>query len=144
MSRIIDDFLESARTYYGHGFFENQGYLVVKYSKKVTKSQRRKYRQFNKPPLAFNEYLMALDSGQEGLKISQDKESKADVANKKRTAQGFADHIREQILKDLYPDMHVMFGSGEKLGKDLYKIKNKLSLDTRHRYKRPVKRWRLK
>ena len=101
MSRIIDDFLESARTYNGYGFFEDQGYLVIKYSEKVTRSQRRKYRKFKKPPLAFNEYLMALDTGQKGLKIPQNKESKADLINKKKTAKGFADHIREQILKDL-------------------------------------------
>jgi len=139
MSRILNDFLESARTYYGHGFFENQGYLVVKYSKKVTKSQRRKYRKFNKTPLAFNEYLMALDTGQEGLKIPQNKESTADMANKKRTAQGFADHIREQILKNLYPDTHVMFGSGEKFEKNFYKVRNKLSLKKGEGYKGPKK-----
>ena len=140
MSRIIDDFLESARTYNGYGFFEDQGYLVIKYSEKVTRSQRRKYRKFKKPPLAFNEYLMALDTVQKGLKIPQNKESKADLINKKKTAKGFADHIREQILKDLYPDMHVMFGIGEKLGKDLYKIENKLSLERRQGYKGPKKK----
>jgi len=36
---------------------------------------------------------------------------------------GLRDYIREQILKDLCPDMKVMFGSGEIFGKQLFKAR---------------------
>ncbi len=117
MCQIINDFIKSAKTYHGWGFFEGQGELVVKFANQVGKNQHNKFYRYNKIPKAFHEYLAVLDSG------------------KTKIDQGFADHIRESILKEFYPDMYCMFGSGEKLGKDLYKMKNKLSLDKRQGYK---------
>ncbi len=140
MSHIIYDFIESARTHDGYGFFEGQGNLVVKYAKQVGKTQRRKFKKYKKTPLAFSEYLLALEIGHKEQIGSQGAGSIKDSSPPRMTDEGFADHIRELMLKDHVPGIHVMFGSSEKLRKDLYKLKNDLSLDRRQGYRKKNKR----
>ena len=149
MSRVIKDFFKSANTESGYGIFEydkavnkNSEQDVVDFAMKVTKSQTRKWNRYGIIPVAFIAYLKKMDVLPEKLEISKGKRTITDLADllfqtsyKSKVACGFGDYIREQILKYLYPDMHVMFGVGEKLEKDLYKLKNKLSLDKRQGYK---------
>ena len=149
MSRVIKDFFKSANTERGYGIFEcektfskNSEQDVVDFAMKVTKSQTRKWNRYGIIPVAFIAYLKKMDVLPEKLEISKGKRTITNLADllfqtsyKSKDACGLGDHIREQIIKDLYPDMHVMFGVGEKFEKDLYKLKNKLSLDKRQGYK---------
>lgn len=136
MSQILKDFIESAQSDDGYGFFESQGAMVVEYARKVSKTQRRKYWKYKKTPVAFYEYLLALETGQCELAGIHDIDSIEKSSPPIKTDKGFADHVRERLLKDHVPGIHVMFGSSEKLRKDLSKLKNGLSLDKRQGYRK--------
>lgn len=137
MSKIIDDFIKSANTECGYGFFEfekldsnNSVQDVVDYALKISKSQARQYKRYKIVPIAFISYLKSLEVIPENLEIQKDKRTIEGLADllfqipyKNKVACGLGDHLREQILKDLIPDMKVMFGSGESIWRTLINSK---------------------
>ena len=137
MSNIIDDFMKSANTECGYGFFKyersmnNREKDVVDFAMNVSKSQTRKYSKHQIVPAAFISYLKSLEVIPEGLEMQKGKRTITDLTDllfqipyKNEVTRGLGDHIRERILKDLNPDMHVMFGSGESIWRSLINSKN--------------------
>ncbi|MBL6994180.1 hypothetical protein, partial [Desulfobacula sp.] len=62
--KILDDFIKSASTSYGYGFFESErtgrkrsDLDVVDYAMEIGKSQRRKYERYGVIPATFFWYL---------------------------------------------------------------------------------------
>ena len=55
MSRIISDFIKSADTAAGFGYFEGKPY-VSNYSRAMGKSQKRKYKRYGIIPRAFFDF----------------------------------------------------------------------------------------
>lgn len=127
MSKIINDFIKSANTESGYGFFKfekldsnNSNQDVVDYAMKLSTSQVRQYNRYKTVPAAFISYLKSLEIIPEDLEMQKGKRTITDLTDllfkipyKNEITCGLGDHIREQILKDLYPDMKNMFGSGE-------------------------------
>ena len=153
MDQIIDDFIKSRDTARGYGFFEYENSMnhgekdAVDFANDMGKCQLQKYKMYQVVPGAFISYFRYLGVIPEDLEIPKDK----------RTTKGFTDllcksgkniaHLgdfikeqRETRLKNIHPEMRKMFVSGEKLGKDLYKQRNKLSLEKSQGYKGPSKR----
>ena len=56
MSNPIDDFINSAKTSHGCGFFEGNA-KAVRYANRVSKSQRKKYHKYGVIPSALFDYL---------------------------------------------------------------------------------------
>ena len=142
MIRLINDFFKSANTANGYGIFEyekginkNTEQDVVSFAMKASKSQVRQWNRYGIVPSVFISYLKEMDVLPENIELPKEKRTISDLTEllfqtsyKSKVASGLGDHIREQILKDLYPDMYVMFGGGEKLGNDLYKFRHGLPL----------------
>ena len=151
MDQIIDDFIKSRDTANGYGFFKYERSMnhgekdVVDFAMEVGKCQAQKYKRYQVVPAAFISYLRYLQVIPEDLEIPKDKKTIKGFADlfceincEESVSQGLADFIkeyREQNLKKLIPEMHVLFVSGEKLGHDLYKQRNGLSLKKRQGYK---------
>lgn len=144
MDQMIDHFIKSKKTAHGYGFFKHERSInhsakdVVDFAMSMSKNQARKYNQYKIVPGAFISYLRYLKIIPEGLEIPNDK----------RTVEGFTDFLykngknisllgnlikeeKEKSLKKMHFEMRQMFVSGEKLGRDLHKIKHKLSLEKR-------------
>jgi len=145
MSKIMDDFIKSARTSCGYGFFEtvrseknHPGLDVVDYAMKIGKLQLRKYKRYGVIPTAFFSYLK--EKGFNIQDIPKDCTIKDmpdllyNASYQSKSACDYGLSLIEEISINLYPGTRVMYVSGEKLGKDLYKMKNKLSLAKRQGY----------
>jgi len=141
--KIIEDFFKSANTRYGYGFFEferpwrkHSDLDVVDYAMETSKSQRRKYERYGVIPIAFFLYLKEMGLLIDVHEIPQGSrrtikdllELLYNGSYQSDSARDYGLYMREQILEDLCPDMHVMFGIGEKLGKDLHKFRHGLPL----------------
>jgi hypothetical protein len=61
MSRIIQDFINCARSNEGVGYFESN-ILAVRYSRSITRSQRRKWNRRGTLPVDFLRYLRAINA----------------------------------------------------------------------------------
>jgi len=136
MSKIINDFIKSANTESGYGFFEYERSMnhkekdVVDFAMNVSKSQIRKYSKYQIVPAAFFSYLKFLEVIPEDLEMQKDKRTITDLTDllfqipyKNEVTRGLGDHIRERILQDLIPDMKDMFGSGESIWRTLINSK---------------------
>ena len=137
MSKIINDFFKSANTSTGYGIFKyekgvskNSEQDVVDFAMKASKSQVRKWNRYGIVPAAFISYLKEMDVLPENIEFPKDKRTINDLTDllfqipyKNEINRGLGDHLRERILKDLIPDMKVMFGSGESIWKTLINSK---------------------
>ena len=97
---------------------------------KASKSQVRQWNKYGIVPSVFISYLKEMDVLPENIELTKEKRTISDLTEllfqtsyKSKVASGLGDHIREQILKDLYPDMKVMFGSGESIWRTLINSK---------------------
>ena len=144
MDQVIDHFIKSKNTAHGYGLFKNERTMnhmekdVVDFAMNVSKSQIRKYLKYKIVPAPFISYFRYLQVIPEDLEIPKGRRTIKEFADllckihcKKNDLNGLGALVREQkerILKDLYPEIHVMFGIGEKLGKDLHKFRHGLPL----------------
>ena len=152
MDQIVDDFIKSKNTAHGYGLFKDERSInngqkdVVDFAMNVGKGKKRQWDRHGIVPPAFISYLQYLKVIPQDLVIPKDKRTTKEFANllsqiseNQIIPNGFRDLIqeaRERRLKNLNPEMKPMFVSGEKLGNDLHKQKNKLSLDRRQGHKK--------
>jgi len=156
MYQVINDFIKSKNTTHGYGLFKHESSInhgeknVVDFAMQVSKAQTRKYKRHQIVPPAFILYFKYLNIIPKYLEIPAGKKTVTgfidllsqipDKNNRLFEIRTFIRERREQILKKIHPEMRVMFVSGEKLGNDSYKLKNKLPLDKRQGYTRKSNR----
>jgi len=150
MYQVINDFIKSKNTTHGYGLFKHESSInhgeknVVDFAMQVSKAQTRKYKRYQIVPPAFILYFKYLNIIPKYLEIPAGEKTVTDFIdllsqipdknNMLFEIRTFIRERREQILKKNHPEMKVLFVSGEKLGNDSYKLKNKLPLDKRQGY----------
>jgi hypothetical protein len=140
MSKIIYDFIKTATSKNTYGFFRNERSQtttneldVEAFSKQLTKSQIRQFNRYKIIPKAFISYLKALEILPQNLSIPRCKRTVTwlidilfTIPYRNDVNRGLGTYLREQLLIESYPEMHVMFGSEKVFENALYRKRNQL------------------
>ena len=125
MCKIIDDFIQSANRMNGSGYFTGN-LKAIQYAQTVSLNQKRKYQRYQIIPASFLNYLEQLGAIKREKFIPEkfrtlgwllDLLSK--TANQNTLHSSEAEILRNEILKDLHPELKKAMGSAQHLWKKL-------------------------
>jgi hypothetical protein len=129
LSKIIVDFINSAKTNNGLGYFEGNR-TAIKYAQNISKSQKRRYLRYGIIPMAFFDFLKAVAAIEPPKHIPIKKRNLDDLLDmlwltpvRNRTDRSEGECLRVAILKEQFPELKKSFGSAEFIWKQLENYK---------------------